>query len=66
MQRPTAKHQAELRKYYGKSASEQVGKVKVITRRPTESNNLQPWRLTKPGSPTREHAEAGPRSLTHL
>ena len=68
MQRPTAKHQAELKESCGRVGDriERAGEVKDITRRPTESSNLSPWGLTETEPPTKEHACVGPRPPTHL
>ena len=62
MQRPTAKHQAELKESCGRVGDriERAGEVKDITRRPTESSNLDPWGLTETEPPTKEHAGADP------
>jgi hypothetical protein len=56
MQRPTSKHQAELTESYGrvKDKIEKAGRVKDITRRPTESTNLGPWGLIETEPPTRK------------
>ena len=67
-QRPTAKYQVELREFCTRVGDriEGAGGVKDPTRTPTESTNLDPWGLTETESPTKEHAGAGPRTLTHL
>lgn len=60
MKRPTAKHQAELRKSYGKVGDriKLARGVKDTTRRPTESINL--------GMQLKEHAGADLKLSTHL
>jgi hypothetical protein len=40
--------------------------TKATTRRPTESTNLGPWRLTETGPPAKKHTGAGPRPSTYL
>ena len=44
---------------------ERDGGVKDTTR-PTETNNLDPWGPTETESLTKEHAEAGPMSPSHI
>ena len=68
MQRPTAKHQAVFGEssVYVRDRIEQTGGVKDTTGRHTESTSVHSWGLTKTEPPTKDHAGAGPRPLTHL
>lgn len=68
MQRPTAKHQVELKQACGsiRDRSEQVGALKDTRRIPTESTNLDPWGLEEPEVPTKKQTGARPRVPTHL
>jgi hypothetical protein len=61
MQRPTTKHQSELRESCGR-VGDKTERAKGVkdTRRPTESTNLGSWGLTETEPPTKEHAGAGP------
>ena len=63
-----SQHQAEPGESCGRvqDRSEQVGGVKDITRRSTESTNLRPWGFTEPGPPTSKHAGTGPRLPTYM
>ena len=67
MQRPTAKHQAELDVFCVRvwNRTEQSGEAKNTTRRPIESTNLGPWGLTETEPPTTEHTGTGPRTPLH-
>jgi hypothetical protein len=62
MEAGAAKHWAKSRNSYRRAGdkSEQVGRVKDITRRPTESTNLAPWGLTEAEELIMEHGRAGP------
>jgi hypothetical protein len=68
MQRPTAKHQAELRESCGREGCriEQATRVKYTTRRPTESIVLGSRGLTENELPTKEHVGAVYGLPTHL
>jgi hypothetical protein len=65
---PTAKYQIDLHKSSGRlgDRSEQASGVRGTTGRPTESNNLSPWRLSETEPPIKEHAQDEPRTSTHL
>jgi hypothetical protein len=56
--RPTAKHQAELKKLCGRVLDKIEGAevVKDTTRRPIESTNLGLWGLKETEPPNIEHA----------
>ena len=55
MQRPTAKHQAELKESCGRVGDriKGAGEVKDTTTRPTELTNLGPWGLIETEPPTK-------------
>ena len=67
MQRPRAR-QAELEESCGREGKRIEGtrEVKDTTGKPTESTNLDPWELPETEPPTKEHTQAGLRSLAHI
>jgi hypothetical protein len=68
MQRPSCKHQAEVRESCERIGDriKWVGGVKETPRSPTESANLGLWGLTDTKQLTKEQAGAGPRPSSQL
>jgi hypothetical protein len=58
----------KLREFYGRvgGRTERPEDDRDFTEKPTESTNLDPWGLPETESPTKEQAQAGPRSLAHV